>query len=234
MGISKQAEGDCWEMMANFARKPLLVVVGHERSGTIWTTRMLADALNVPSLSREPPSGQPEYEYSADAVIWGKDRPGRPIRRLHYYADAFPYPDVPVLLVIRDPRDNAVSHYHAWTATKTNLHRHALWFAAGPDSQWARYYRQWLADERVVTHVRYEDLHKSTYAELECILKAFELDVPPPCILRAISDNEFSEMENHRKRRGKVGEWREVMEPRTSDAIWEACRGLMEELGYER
>lgn len=209
---------------------PLFIVNGIERSGTTWITRLLAQCLDSPSITRYHDA---EYSYKADSVVWGLDRPNRPICRLHYPVSLIPpdYYNIPILLVVRDPRDHAVSHYHASTGImkRPDIDSHARWVAG----TWDIFYSQWLGDER--WWMRYEDMHENPYGEIRAAIGAFGLPIPSDeTVTAAIHDNEFSRMENHSKRKGKVGEWRASLKPETVHYIEQACGDTMRVFDYER
>ncbi len=206
-----------------------LVVNGLERSGTIWTSRLIAQCLDSPSLTRSPTWDR--YD-GGDPAVWGLERPNTAIRRVHYYVRDYRYGEIPVLLVVRNPLDHIVSHRYAWQHGPTpNLHKHAAWLAP----KIARFAKEWMEDERCITYVRYEDLHRRPKMELKRIISAFNFPMPPDeFIQEAIYDNEFSRMDNKLKRKGVLGEGRREMEERTVIHVTNACKDFMEGFDYDR
>ena len=211
----------------------LFVVNGLERSGTIWASRLLAQCINSPSLTRSP--RWDTYD-AGDPAVWGLDRPGKPIRRIHYYVDAYRYGEVPMLLVVRNPLDHIVSHRYAWIQGEegmalSDLSRHAAWLAP----LIVKFAEEWMADERCITHVRYEDLHRRPGIEMRRIISAFDLPMPSDeRIQQAIYDNEFVRMDNKLKRKGKMGEGRREMDEETISHVTDACKDFMEQFHYRR
>ena len=203
------------------------VVNGLERSGTIWTSRLLAQSLNSPSLTRSPTW---DRYGGGDPAVFGLERPNKPIRRTHYYVNSYRYGEVPMLLVVRNPLDHIVSHRYAWQHGPTpDLYAHACWLAP----KIVLFAKQWMADERCVTYVRYEDWHRRPLLEMQRIISAFNLPMPSDeRIQQAIYDNEFSRMDNKLKRKGVLGEGRREMDERTIDRVTKICKDFMEEFHY--
>lgn len=216
----------------------LCVVNGLERSGTIWATRLLGDALNLPTQTRY--HGDEPFDYDADPAVWGEWREGKLIRRLHHYPAApnapvlnYPYPNIPAIVVVRDPRDIGVSQYYFHTQFKSPDLRTAK-IASGRSPLWARFYFGWLEDERMLTTVRYEDLRLSPAPELRRIILTLGLEPDLDAIDDAIYNNEFSHMRNWAKRKGIVGGWREELSSAVADRVWERCKDAMRLFGYTR
>jgi hypothetical protein len=213
--------------------EPFLCVAGMERSGTTWLARLLADAFNQPCYSRARRFG-PER----DPVVHGLDREGAGVFRGHWTVRTYPY-KAPVVLIVRDPRAQALSSYHFYN--KKDLGTHARWVVskAPRGSSWSEYITEWLARDVVVT--RYESLHQDAYGELYGIIRALKLPsehLPPVDHLRkVVHDNDFRVMQERRTahrlmRRGLTDEWRNVMSPETVAHINRACSPLMQTLGY--
>lgn len=215
--------------------EPLFCAVGKPRSGTIWTTRLVGQAIGSPTQTRDVDDRMPIYK--DDPAVWGQDRLGGLIRRLHYYADAYPYRS-PVLLVVRDPRDLAVSQAYFYSGDEPADPIGRFKWVLG---RWVKFHEEWLRDRRMMTYVRYEDLYENPQRELGRIVLALinhglSIHRVPTSkqVACAVHDNSFDRMENWTKRKGTVGEWREHFD-KASVQLWEKARrehGIFAELGY--
>ena len=217
---------------------PLLCVIGMERSGTIWTTRLIAQAIDSPSQTRyrEPPFG-----YDRDPVVWGEGRPGGLIRRLHAPAgpSAYRYQS-PVVLVVRDPRSIAVSqiYFHEREREREGIFDAHFKYII---QEWAKYYSAWTKDDRVISVVRYEDMLANPQVELNTVvMDIFRAQVPihrmpnSKEIAATVRDNSFDNMKNWAKGSGIRGNWRTHLSKR-SRSRWQspvAKSSIIRELGY--
>lgn len=202
--------------------KPLFCVVGMTRSGTIWTTRLLADTLNLAADTREG-----DFQYERDAVIWRRDREGAPIRRLHYLPADYPY-DRPVVLVIRDPRQIAVSQVFFYDH-KNDFNSHARLIIG----KWINFMTAWEKDERVATTVKYEDLRFNPWYEVVRIINRLDLKFDATRLHDAVEANDISVMENWAKRKGDIDEWKQYLNTHTLQRIEDRAGDLMRKYGYE-
>lgn len=202
----------------------LFYTTGLERSGTIYITRLMADALNVQSGTR----GAELDDYTRDPVVWGLDRQSLMIRRVHWFPDEYTK-TLPVLLIVRDPRDTAVSQAHFYK--KTDFNSHALWVAP----QWNKFYREWLKDDRVRSVARYRDMVDDPRKEIYRIAKEMGVRdiLEEENVEKAVNDNSFDNMVNYLKRKGGYGGWREILSDSTARTVRSRCLGIMQRLGYD-
>lgn len=213
---------------------PLCCVAGMQRSGTTWLNRMLADAFNVPSLTRDYTWDYPEAA-KRDPVVYGLDRPGKGIRRGHWTAWQYPYLDSPVVVIVRDIRDQAVSSYHYHQ--QEDMDAHAKWVCGTNGEHWRKYVFGWVFYGAPI--VRYEDLHGSTYHVLKDVIQQLGLDLPDDDHLKqVVKEHTFSRMirgdKKHKQmRRGKVGDWKKEMGPKTAAHLEYVCKDVMEFLQYD-
>lgn len=217
---------------------PLLCVIGMPRSGTIWITRLIAQAIDSPSQTRYKEGSA--FDYDKDPAVWGEERPGGLIRRLHVVSGprAYQYQS-PVVLVVRDPRSIAVSHIYYSGREEENegiFDSHFRWIAR----RWIKYYGAWIKDDRVVATVRYEDMLRNPQVELSnVIMGILRARVPthrmpsPKEIAAAVEDNSFDRMENWAKGKGIQDNWKTHLSEE-SMALWRrrAENSVMKELGY--
>lgn len=204
----------------------LFCLNGIERSGTIWATRLLAQALDSPSLTRAPNVD----DYDLDPVVWGLDRPNKPIRRIHYPAPAYDATelDAPVVLLVRHPCAVALSQYHYYE--KKSLHAHALWLAV----RWNEFYGSWIDDERVSLILHYETLLKNPLPLTRVVADMFSLEhIPAAQLEQAVYDNDFSRMVNPIKRKGEVAEWKKVMQTNTARRVLRTTSKVRRHYGYQ-
>ena len=213
---------------------PLCCVAGMPRSGTTWLTRMLADAFNVPSLSRIKEWDNKKTAV-IDPVIYGLERKGKAVRRGHWEAWNYPYLDSPVVVIVRDIRDQAISSYHYYE--QTDLDAHARWLVGTHGEKWRNYVFGWVFYG--APFVRYEDLHSSTYHVLKSTIQSLGLKQPDDDHLKqVVKEHTFSRMMRGDKahklmRRGKVGDWKREMRPKTAAHLETVCKDVMEHLHYD-
>lgn len=217
----------------------LFVVTGLERSGTIWLTRLLADALQLPSQTRPH---NPPFTFADDPAVWGENREGKFIRRLHEWPSTLDLAGVsrtyelPYIVIVRDPRDTAISQAHFYNH---DPNARARWLAGGETSNWQRFYLGWLRDDRCLTHIRYEDLLANTRQELIKLLGNLYIDEiadypPEDQIKAAIEANSFANMDNPLKRIGKARNWEGILTPDTLAEIDRASGEGMRRFGYSK
>lgn len=207
------------------------VVTGIERSGTVWITRLLADALNVPAQTayRDPPC-----TYEDDPAVWGSDRQGKCIRRLHAYVDRYPqypYADVPCVVVMRDPRDLAVSRVDASKYARVTESYDQMAIQLLPI--WCDFHQKWDADKRRQRTVCYENMLDWPEQELLLTIVALGETVTRDTLLAAIQTNAFPVMENWIKgEHGCYGTWHEKLSPSVAKWVWDKFGETMARYGY--
>jgi len=210
----------------------LLVINGMMRSGTIWFTRLLADSLNVASrtLYHDPP----HTDTKLDSAIWHTERPGKFIRRLHYFTWEYPYTNaVPQVIICRDPRDTLVSQADYYT--KGDVASRLPWFL----HHWPAFYKGWSQDERAKSLVRYEDLLNDSISEIVRTLTELNIPVSEPRVMQATIDHAFSlpatQTSNFQKGNyGKSGSWQHRLTAEIEENVWSKCGEVAEMLGYSR
>lgn len=202
---------------------PIFCVTGLERSGTIWTTRLLADSLGLQSRTRDFP-----YDtYKKDAVVWGLDRDAPYIRRVHYYPSGLKF-SCPVVMVVRDPRDVAVSQAYFYRYTDNKFDSHMRWLAP----QWGGFIREWEQDSRLASTLTYESLHLDAVGTIARVISDLDMVVAIADIKNAVAANEFAAMENWTKRKGTIGEWRVKLSPGVANRACRSIMPLMRRFGY--
>lgn len=213
---------------------PLACVTGMQRSGTTWLNRMIADALNAPSLTRDHTWDRVEVAEN-DPVVYGLDRHGRGVRRGHWTAEQYPYPESPVVVIVRDIRDQTLSscHYHQ----QKDFNAHARWVAGTNCENWRKFVMGWSGYGAPI--VRYEDLRTDTLRVLKTTLQLLELDLPgDERLAGVVHDNNFEVMQKEGRahklmRRGMVGEGLSGLMPQTRLRLEYTCADVMRFLGYD-
>lgn len=211
-----------------YEEEVLFVLTGMERSGTIWATRLLADALQVAShtLYRDPP-----YTFEDDPAVWHPERPGRFIRRLHYAVHDYPYESVPCVLLVRDPRDVAVSRVETsgFDEPQATYDAEALRFVP----VWVSFYTAWEEDHRCIDLLRYEDLLSNPQKIISDTLSVLGLPFEVDDLEAALREHSFPVMVNRLKgRNGRAGVWRERLSQGVADYVWAEYKDALRLFGY--
>jgi len=192
-----------------------------------------------------------------DVVKEGEDRPGEYIiRRGHMifptFKKNFPDYDKPVILLVRDPRDVAVSHsFYFERSLDDVITRMRSKFDPSPSwSDWNAFYKGWTeqTNNRAIL-MSYEDLLENTLARLADIF--IQLGVPDVMTSR-VKDAVHRQSFNVRKqftldsfplrlrtmqlkymRRGEAGVWGEYMGAAQEKRLVSHCREMMGVFNYE-
>ncbi len=176
-----------------------------KNSGTHWVKYMICLAL-AEHYNIEPP----EY-FNADATnaFIGNPKNVRPLKGLPRLISSHSIPGVgygmgplrpgtypPVMVLVRDLRDVLISHYEKWKDTYEISWPEYLrlpWGKKGIrcDIWWyIRFLNRWgdcanrMPNE--IASVRYEDLRSNSAANIECILRHFDLRISHDVIARAV------------------------------------------------
>lgn len=237
-----------------------VIVVGYPKSGNTWTARLIADALDSPLVglgNQAVPIGQE-----------GLDRLGQhTVRQLHllprddqYYDQAIPGPHTfaiscwrgeKIVLVIRDPRDVAVSCMAYWdikTLTDTITAMAGCGWPIATPATWSEYNRLW--SNLPVATVRYEHLLEDAHGVLFVLLN--QLGIESVNDLAAVVERQsfairkssFETMRGHwhpygagiqlkNMRKGQAGDWRNHFTRETARLFHDCFYEAMDEFGYE-
>lgn len=206
-----------------------IYVVGYPRSGNTWFGRLLADILGCGYLYND--LGGPEFtgdQTDAPYVIHKSHAIDTP-DRLH------------TVLIVRDPRDVAVSIAHYFGSGDVLMAVDAmtkpidLW-GVGP---YVEFMRAWWYPHRAVCEVRYEDLHNRPFTALGDITAIFTGYAPTSAKVALALERQSIEVSRKKypptngTRNGKTGEWRTAF---TAEAAREFNRHfgqLLIDQGYE-
>ena len=222
--------------------KEQIHVVGYPRSGNVWMSRLLGDALDSPVKS-----GGGKVSIADE----GLDRTGNYVIRQRHLK-RLPS-EGKIVFVYRDPRDVAVSFAHYWQTTLQDAidrighgnPKHLKGWS------WLRFMQHWYETKyENMTWVSYEQLQKNTVGHLKIIM--FILDLKPTKPLqRVVHRQSFAVrkrlisylgddcktynagIQNQSMRAGCSGDWREQFTPeqrkQAHDLWWE----WLKLLGYE-
>lgn len=197
----------------------LFVVNGMMRSGTIWISRLLADSLQVACRIHTAVT-----DIRKDSAIWRLDRP-QFIRRVHYYPGEYPY-RTPQVIVVRDPRDTAVSQATFYNRT---MEQSVAWLAP----RWNRYYKSWRYHELVTSIVRYEDVLADPVNRIMWLLAELGYEPSREQVEDAVYTHEFSRMVNyHKGLYGRSGTHKTAMDAALASRMATECKEVMELYGY--
>jgi hypothetical protein len=220
-------------------------VCGYPRSGNVWISRLFGEALDLPvvgikggrdSLAAEGKERRGKG-YVKQAHLWPGDSG-------HLRVNLDKHRDSIFLLIVRDPRDVAVSaaHYWTWTIDET---LDKMIEGPGPLElpPWSVFVETWL--EQYVPILRYEEFHQDAQKELTRVLEHLDLE-PQKDLGEVVNRQSFTVKRAELERRGNrypfgrtaqlkhmrsgmVGEWKAVFSPEQvkRTAVWK-----LKKLGY--
>jgi len=167
-----------------------------------------------------------------------------------------------VIYLIRNPLDVAVSFaHHSGVSTEeilSRLCREDYCFAGRPERlhdqlrqkllSWSGHVRSWVDESGLRIHVtRYEDMVCDPVPAFTAIVRFAGLDYEPARLTKALDfssfgrlqakerETSFRERSPHSKaffRKGKVGDWRDVLTEEQADLLIEAHKDVMLRFGY--
>jgi len=153
-----------------------IYVAGYPKSGNTWATRLLGEIIGCPT------GGKDKSFDTQEIATEGIDRISNyVVRKGHFIPDSSD--DAPVtakknwrlgyknlgenkvILVVRDPRDIAVSGAHHWNVPVKNFLRNMITGTGGVRAfpPWDIYVADWITSKCPIFVLRYEDLHKDRY-----------------------------------------------------------------------
>ena len=234
-------------------------LVSYPKSGNTWTRFLIANLIagdrtvdwsNIEQVV-------PDLYISRDPLLRRLPRP-RFIKSHEPYRPEYRR----VLLIVRDPRDVAVSYFHFArkshkVAASASIEEFLPQFLAGrvdPYGSWGENVGSWLGARRGTPEfhvVRYEDLLADTAAGLTTIVRDFGIAADAEQIRRAVENSaadklrqlEAAQSQRHKflkrtradipfVRKATSGGWQTELPPHAARRIEEAWGPLMRELGY--
>jgi len=238
-------------------RRADALLVSYPKSGNTWMKFMLAHALTGVATSfdaTEDAVGQVGGRTDVPALLPGGGR----ILKSHESFSAGVRAPGPVVHIVRDGRDVAVSYYQQLVRKGPDPGEFSSFlprFVAGEldgYGPWGVHVTSWLdgrvaRDERLLT-IRYEDLLEDPLGGLQQTLEFLGVPVGADVVEAAVEANRFEQMRQretasafHEKegnqffvRRGVAGEWQETFAPPDTALFDHAFGAVLERLGYDR
>jgi hypothetical protein len=236
-----------------------LWIVSYPRSGNTWTRFLIANLI-----ANGEPVDWTNIEQRVPDIHIGYDPELRAIARPRYLKSHEPYrPEYRrVLLIVRDPRDVAVSYYHysrkrKETTAKGDIADFVETFLAGrvdDYGNWGENVGSWLGARQGTPNFwlfRYEDLVADPVTELKKIADSLQLNSGADSIRRAVENSDADEMRRlesaqqgqHKMlrqtrsdipfvRAAKSGGWQDELPPESARQIEAAWADLMRKLQY--
>jgi estrone sulfotransferase len=199
----------------NLLRPDDVVIVAFPRSGTNWTSFLVANALadrdgeppKLIDLRRLVPELNGMY---FDGKSWdGRDQRGfRKQPGVRFFRCHAPYdPGFPkVVYIVRDPRDVLVSYFHLQRLTGRDRGASIEEIVTASDHwpcSWDAHVRGWaLGDHDNVLVVSYEELHEDAASVLQRILGFADVERPRAAIEAAVRAASFEQMRRHEETTG--------------------------------
>ena len=244
---------------------PLLFVAGLPKSGTSWLESMLASYpgyqhVTIPeAVAYELRTGG-SHDFELPSNLVHRFREALVVSKLHVHgsrhnAQLLHEADVPYVVLYRDLRDVAVSHYFYVRRTPwhpeyedyadLNVEDGLLHFGRTllPDFvDWMRSWRERRDPEQSI-ELRYEDLLNDTEGEFRRVASHFGLDASSPTIERIVAEHRFETMSDGRSRgqgdegsfvrKGVSGDWKTHFADRVKDLFKRHAGQSLIDFGYE-
>lgn len=226
-----------------------IIVCGYPRSGNCWIARLFGEALDVKVVGnmggRDSIAAEGEGRRGEGYVKQAHLFPGK---QHHLSVDPKNHPPGIYLLMVRDPRDVAVSVAHYWDKS---IDRAMDMMIEGPGPlelpPWKEFVASWLPHR--VPILRYEDFHRDAEGELARVLLFLGLEPQKP-LAEVVEHQSFEVKKAVMKRRGnrhpfghtaqlkhlrkgETGEWREAMSIEQKRKALLAWGRMMTRLGYD-
>jgi len=234
-----------------------ILIVGYPRSGNTWISRLLGDALNSPVTG---------YLGAHPLGEEGLDRPGPfVVRQLHlriakkdmgkfmpsaYRVCLKHYSSERIVLIVRDPRDVALSIMHYWQRKSLDDALQAMIFGDNPvrvHGPLGDFYAEWHAADLPYALVRYEDLLSNTEAMMRKLCHRLSV-VPEHKISRVVRRQSFKNrkatitddlpygkgIQNTHLWKGRAGHWPEYFNRRQAQLVELHLGTHLRRYGYEK
>lgn len=243
----------------------LLFVAGLPKSGTSWMESMLASypgfhcVMPPDIISYELKHGG-SHDYKLPAGFWRRFEDNLAVLKLHvngsqHNAKQLRAAGIPYLIMYRDLRDVAVSHYFyvrrtPWhpehdTYTELDIEAGLIHFGRTLLPAFDDWVRSWEynRDEDQSLIVRYEDLLSDTQSVFSDVAELFELDDSDEIIRDIVQAHSFEKVSGGRERgqqsdssfyrKGVSGDWRNHFTGRVREVFKENAEGFWVDHGYE-
>nr|WP_272506141.1 sulfotransferase domain-containing protein [Salinibacter ruber] len=244
---------------------PLLFVAGLPKSGTSWLESMLASypgfqSVGIPEAVRYElkHGGSHDYDLPADAVT--RFKKSLAVLKLHVHGSSrnarlLHDEDVPYVVLYRDLRDVAVSHYFYVRRTPwhpeyeeyaaRSVEEGLLYFGRTLLSDFVDWMRSWRErrSTEMSLELRYEDLLANTEERFRQVASHFGLDSSSSTIRCIVAEHSFKNMSDGRSRgqqdqksfvrKGVSGDWKNHFTPAVKTLFKKKAGEALTEFGYE-
>ncbi len=245
---------------------PLLFVAGLPKSGTSWLESMLSSYPGYQNVTIPEAvayelrtGGSHDFDLPADTVERFEN--ALVVSKLHVHgsrhnAQLLHEVDVPYVVLYRDLRDVAVSHYFYVRRTPwhpeyedyrgLDVDEGLLHFGRTLLPEFVDWMRSWRErrDPEQSIELRYEDLLDDTEGEFRRVASHFGLDASLPTIERIVAEHRFETMSNGRSRgeadagsfvrKGVSGDWQTHFTNRVKDLFKRHTEEALVDFGYEK
>jgi len=244
---------------------PLLFVAGLPKSGTSWLESMLASypgyqQVTIPEAVAYElrTGGSHDFDLPPDTI--DRFEKALVVSKLHVHgsrhnAQLLHEADVPYVVLYRDLRDVAVSHYFYVRRTPwhpeyedyrdLDVNEGLLHFGRTLLPQFVDWMRSWQErrDSEQSIELRYEDLLNDTKGEFRRVASHFGLGASSPTIERIVDEHRFETMSNGRSRgqedegcfvrKGVSGDWKTHFTDRAEDLFKRHAGEVLVDFDYE-
>jgi hypothetical protein len=260
-----------WAARRSFARhgdsysEPMLFIAGLPKSGTSWMESMLAsypgyEKVMPAEIIRYEQEHKGSHEYQLREDTFSRLQDALVVMKLHIHGSSHNVSvlreaAVPYVVMYRDLRDVAVSHYfyvrrtpwhpeyedYSDLGVKEGL-RHFGQSLLPDFVNWMRAWRENRDPEQSV-EVRYEDLLEDTAKEFRRVASHFSLDTSPQTIGHIVDKHSFENVSGGRSRgeqdsdsfarKGVAGDWKRHFTSDLKDQFKKNAGQVLIDFGYE-
>lgn len=245
--------------------EPLLFIAGLPKSGTSWLESMVASYpgyqhVAIPQAIHYELQHGGSHDFELPTDIFQRFNRTLAVLKLHVHGSAqnsylLHESGIPYVVLYRDLRDVAVSHY--FYVSRTPWHPEYEEYATRSVEDGLRYFGHtllpdfvdWMQSWRKRRHpelsieLQYEDLLRNTEEEFRDVASHFELDSSRSTIQDIVSEHRFEKMSDGRSRgehseesfvrKGVAGDWENHFTPGLKRLFKEKAGELFIRLGYE-
>lgn len=230
--------------------KDIIWVTGAPKCGNTWLARLLGEALDSPIGG--PADTVTETYRKPPGYYEGPERTG-PFWIFQEHLTEVPKFDAhKVAMIVRDPRDVAVSAFYYWKMDSLEGAVDRLITGKWPYCyRWKRMAEYWIMNQNADAWIRYEDLHKNCTGSLWSVLnEQLNINVSWDKCAEAAEIHEYKrrrtfaeqygntlhlgrEHQLNMMRKGIVGDWKNHFTPEIARKIHLEFYEWMKWLGYE-
>lgn len=245
---------------------PVLFVAGLPKSGTTWLERMISSYpgyhdLLIPDVARWELSTGGSHDYDLPADMFSRFRDMLVLTKMHVHgsehnARVLREAGVPYVVLYRDVRDVAISHFYyvrqtPWHPEYPDYESRSLTdglqlFSERMLPEYAKWVRSWheRCDPERGFITRYEDLLADTHGTMTRIASHFGLDDSKERIDELVDAHSFKRMSKGREqgegseksffRKGVAGDWKNQFTPELRQTYKDLVGDFLIEFGFEQ